>query len=99
MVYLGHRNRRSHVRPGRRGTGDRLEQASTEAALDKRLDTAMQVTRQHLVDMLRRAGSPDVADVVIRELPDPVDFDHAATFLQAHGFTRDQLISQMGGNP
>jgi hypothetical protein len=59
----------------------------------------MQVTKQHLVDLLRRAGSPEAADAVVRDLPDPVDFDHAATFLQGHGVTRDQLISQMGGNP
>jgi hypothetical protein len=49
--------------------------------------------------MLRRAGSPDVADAVVRELPDPVDFERAATFLQERGVTRDRLISQMGGNP
>jgi hypothetical protein len=59
----------------------------------------MQVTKQDLVDMLRRAGSLEVADAVVRELPDLVDLDRAAPFFQEHGVAGDELISQMGGNP
>jgi hypothetical protein len=59
----------------------------------------MQVTRQHVVDILRTAGLPQEADEVIRSLPEQVDFETAAQFLQRYGITKDELISRMGGSP
>jgi hypothetical protein len=59
----------------------------------------MQLTRQHVVDTLRRTGFPEVADEILRLLPDPVDLDHVAKFLEPYGITRDELISRMGGSP
>jgi hypothetical protein len=34
---------------------------------------AVQLTRQHVVDLLRRAGLGEMADEALRDLPDPVD--------------------------
>lgn len=59
----------------------------------------MDVTRQHIVDMLRRMGFEQVADEAVEQLPDPVDFDHAAAFLGQYGITKDEMISMMGGSP
>ena len=59
----------------------------------------MQVARQPVVDVLRTAGLPQVADEAGRSLPDPVDIERAAQFLQRYGITKDVLISRMGGSP
>jgi hypothetical protein len=34
---------------------------------------AVQLTRQHVVDVLRRTGLPELAEEALRDLPDPVD--------------------------
>jgi hypothetical protein len=60
---------------------------------------AMQVTKRHIVDILRTAGLPRVADEANRSLPDEVDLERAAQFLGRYGITKDQLISRMGGSP
>jgi hypothetical protein len=59
----------------------------------------MQVSKQDVVDFLRRMGYPDVADEAERDLPDPVEFSHAQEFGERHGISRDELISRMGGSP
>jgi hypothetical protein len=59
----------------------------------------MQVTRQHVVDILRTAGLPELAAEAHRVLPDPVEYDHAERFLARYGITKDELISRRGGSP
>jgi len=59
----------------------------------------MQVTRQHVVDLLRRTGFPEAADEAMRVLPDPVDLDEVAAWAAPHGITKDELINRMGGSP
>jgi hypothetical protein len=59
----------------------------------------MQVTRQHVVDILRTAGLPDLAREAHRVLPDPVEYIHAERFLARYGITKDELISLRGGSP
>src|ERR1700727_508044 len=41
----------------------------------------MQVSRQHVVDILRIAALPELAEEGHRVLPDPDDYNHAARFL------------------
>jgi hypothetical protein len=60
---------------------------------------AMKYTRQHVVDVLRRAGFTEAAEEALRILPDPVDVDQATALLQPYGVTKDELISRMGGSP
>ncbi len=60
---------------------------------------AVELTRQHIVDMLRKAGLPDMADAALRELPDPVDREHVATWAVSYGINMDELINLMGGSP
>jgi hypothetical protein len=59
----------------------------------------MQVTKQQVVDVLRTAGLSQVADEADQSLPEQVDFERAAQFLQRYGITKDVLISRMGGSP
>ena len=59
----------------------------------------MEVTRQHVIDLLDLVGLQGVAEEARRQLPDPVDYDRAAGFLERHGITKDDLISWRGGSP
>ena len=60
---------------------------------------AMQVTRQHVVEVLRASGLPEVPDEANRSLPEELDLERAADFLARYGITKDALISRMGGSP
>ena len=59
----------------------------------------MQVTRQHVVDILRITALPDLAEQAHRVLPDPVEYNRAERFLARYGITEDELISRRGGSP
>jgi hypothetical protein len=59
----------------------------------------MQVTRQHVVDILRIAGLAGLAEEARRMLPDPVEYNRAERFLAQYGITKDELISRRGGSP
>ena len=59
----------------------------------------MQVTRQHVAEVLRASGLPEVADEANRSLPEELDLERAADFLARYGITKDALISRMGGSP
>ena len=59
----------------------------------------MEVTRQHVADVLRRVGLREEAEQAELSLPDPIDLDRVAEWAAAHGITRDMLISLMGGSP
>jgi hypothetical protein len=58
----------------------------------------VEYTRQHVIDVLRRAGFVDEAEQVASSLPDPVDIEQAAQILQPYGITKDELVSRMGGS-
>lgn len=60
---------------------------------------AMEYSRQQVVDVLRSAGRPDLADEASRVLPDPVDIDRLVAWGTQHGLSHDDLISQFGGSP
>ena len=59
----------------------------------------MPLTRQDVVDILRKTGFSAAADEALRELPDPVDLDQVAAWGAKYGITRDELINRMGGSP
>jgi hypothetical protein len=59
----------------------------------------MQVTKRQIIEVLRTAGLPQVAEEANRTLPDEVDMEVAAEFVGRYGVTRDMLISRMGGSP
>ena len=59
----------------------------------------MRLTRQHVVDVLRKAGLPQMADEALRDLPDPVDSVQVAAWAVPYGVSMDELTSRMGGSP
>jgi len=60
---------------------------------------AMQLTRQHVVDTLRTAGLPEMADEAQRDLPDPVDSEQVYEWAVPYGINMGELISRVGGSP
>jgi hypothetical protein len=60
---------------------------------------AMEVTRQHVVEVLQRAGLWEEAEQAKLSLPDLADLDRVAEFLFARGITKDTLVSLLGGSP
>jgi hypothetical protein len=60
---------------------------------------AVQLTRQHVVNMLRTAGLSDMADAAQRDLPDPVDSEQAAAWAGQYGVNMGELMDRMGGSP
>lgn len=60
---------------------------------------AMQYSRQHVVETLRRSGFRQAADEATVELPDPVDEEFVGEWGMERGITRDVLMSAMGGSP
>jgi hypothetical protein len=59
----------------------------------------MQITREHVVGILRMVALPDLVEEARRVLPDPVEYNFAERFLAQYGLTRDELISRRGGSP
>ena len=59
----------------------------------------VQYSRQEIVSLMRRTGYEELADEAERALPDPVDADQLQAFAQAHGVSREDIISEMGGSP
>ncbi|MGH3202432.1 MAG: hypothetical protein ACRDP5_10350 [Streptosporangiaceae bacterium] len=59
----------------------------------------MQLTRQQVVDTLRNAGLPELADQAGRDLPDPVDSEQVAAWAVRYGVNMGELTSRMGGSP
>jgi hypothetical protein len=57
-------------------------------------------SRAEFHKVLRRAGySTKQAESVLRDLPDPIDFDRDAPALLSRGVTLDRLINAVGGSP
>ena len=59
----------------------------------------MLIPRHDVVEVLRVAGLPDLAEQARRVLSDPVEYEQAAGFLAQCGITKDELISRAGGSP
>jgi hypothetical protein len=60
---------------------------------------AVQLTRQHVVDVLRTAGLPEMAEEAMRDLPDPVDSEQVAAWAVPYGVNMGDLASRVGGSP
>jgi hypothetical protein len=59
----------------------------------------MLVSKQSVVELLRRAGQFEAAEEAERLLPDPVELEDAQKFgFERFGITRDELISALGGS-
>jgi hypothetical protein len=59
----------------------------------------VEVSRDHVVHILRRAGFRDVANEAEKELPVALDLEEAMTWCAQHGVNESDVISQLGGSP
>jgi hypothetical protein len=59
----------------------------------------MELSRQHVIWVLRNAGMREVADLAETTLPDPVDEAALDQFCAAHGISRSVLMDRMGASP
>jgi hypothetical protein len=59
----------------------------------------MQLTRQQVIDILRKAGLPEMAEEALHVLPDPVDSEQVAAWAVPYGINMDELRNRMGGSP
>jgi hypothetical protein len=59
----------------------------------------MQVARQHVVGVLRRAGPWGEAEGAAASLPESREREEMAERCAAQGITRDRLGSLLGGSP
>ena len=59
----------------------------------------MDLSRQVIIKMLRRAGLADVAAAAQNSLPDPVDTKTLDQFCVRYGLSRQSLIDRLGGSP
>jgi hypothetical protein len=55
--------------------------------------------RSDVESTLRKAGLPDLAELVERSLPDPVELQEVQELLAPYGVNRDVLVDRMGGSP
>jgi hypothetical protein len=58
-----------------------------------------QFTRQTIVDVLRRAGWPELADEALRTLPDTVTVTQLEEWGTQHGMSYNDLKSRFGSSP
>jgi len=59
----------------------------------------MDVPRQHIIQMLRRAGLDGAAVAAQKALPDPVDSKALDHFFASYGLSKQSLAARMGGSP
>jgi hypothetical protein len=59
----------------------------------------MDLSRQDIVKMLRRAGLADAATAAQTCLPDPVNTNVLDRFCVRHGLSKQSLMERMGGSP
>jgi hypothetical protein len=59
----------------------------------------VQISRQEVVDVLRRAGLFEDAKWAEASLPETADFEELLSAAASRGINRDTLISLLGGSP
>jgi hypothetical protein len=57
-----------------------------------------QYSRQLVVDVLRHAGWPELADEASRALPDPVGVTHLEAWAMQHGFSFEDVKGRFGSH-
>lgn len=59
----------------------------------------MEYSREHVVELLRRAGFQEAAAEAVVQLPDPVDLEDVEKWGAQRGITREVLMGRRGGSP
>lgn len=72
--------------------------ASSQASSQSSVIT-VQLSRQHVVDLLRQANLTEMAEAALHDLPDPVDREDVAAWGGRWNIDMDYFINRMGGSP
>ena len=59
----------------------------------------VQLSRQHVVDLLRQAKLTEMAEAALHDLPDPVDREEVAAWGGQWNIDMDYFVDRMGGSP
>jgi hypothetical protein len=59
----------------------------------------VQVSRAHVLDIIRRSGLTAEQRERILALEYPADYEHVVALFRSMGVNHDELISRMGGSP
>jgi hypothetical protein len=59
----------------------------------------MKLSKEEVLDILRRTGTYGLIEGKEDQLPDPVDLDRDQGLLAELGITRGHLVEKMGGSP
>ena len=63
-------------------------------------ERARTVSKARAAKLLRRAGVTQARlDVILAQLPDPIDLDRAEAVFAAHGVTLWELMDRLGASP
>lgn len=65
----------------------------------QRFVVMMQLSRKHVIDVMRRTGYAHLVDEAMQVLPDPVDLEQVEKWGGKYGITREKLVNDMGGSP
>jgi hypothetical protein len=58
------------------------------------------ISKADAVRVLQRVGIPAARiDEILRELPDPIDLDHAEPVFARYGVTHEGLMNRLGASP
>jgi hypothetical protein len=57
----------------------------------------MAISRQWVINMLKRTGYPEAAEEALRVLPESLELKQLEEFGDRHGISRSELVSRMGG--
>ena len=57
---------------------------------------AVQLSRQHVVDLLRQANLTEMAEAALHDLPDPVDREDVAAWGGRWNIDMDYFINRIG---
>jgi len=58
-----------------------------------------QITKQEVLEMMKRAGPRELIAQAERELPDYVDLERDQPLLERFGVGRSQLLERFGASP
>jgi hypothetical protein len=59
----------------------------------------MEISRDHVLAVMRRVGLQDQISRAVAELPDPIDPDRDAQILGNLGLSRERLMQLLGSRP
>jgi len=84
---------------GRAGATDKVGGCDLARHTSESPVIAVQLSRQHVVDLLRRAGLTEIAEAALHDLPDTIDREDVAAWGGKWNIDMGYIIDRIGGSP